>query len=59
MSEDNHQEKNQEKNLPRESLEEFSKRVGLKYVREKGGQEFTPYHSSHLSKPKPKQSSKD
>ena len=43
MSEDNPQEKNKDKK-PKESLEEFSKRVGLKYVREKGGMEFVPYH---------------
>src|SRR6516164_1886894 len=34
MSEDKHQEKNEE--LPRESLEEFSKRVGLKRIKEQG-----------------------
>jgi hypothetical protein len=33
---------------PHESLEEFSKRVGLKYIREKGGVEFCPYHGGNL-----------
>jgi hypothetical protein len=44
MSEDNHPEEKEEKKPHQESLEEFSKRVGLKYVREKGGVEFLPFH---------------
>jgi hypothetical protein len=35
------------KELPRESLKEFAKRVGLKYVEEPGGVEFSPYHGGH------------
>jgi hypothetical protein len=58
MNEDNHQEKNKEKK-PRESLEEFSKRVGLKYNRrEKGGQQFGAYPGGNLSHKRPKKTSK-
>ena len=57
MSEDNQQEKNQEKKVPCESLEEFSKRVGLKYVKEKaGGEQFLGYPGGNLSHERPKQS---
>jgi hypothetical protein len=45
-------ENNQKK--PRESLEEFSKRVGLKYV--KGGQEFSPGGNLLPKKPKQRES---
>jgi hypothetical protein len=52
-NEDN-QQKNQEKKLPRESFEEFCKRLGIKLVRvEKGGQEFAPFHGGNLSHKKP------
>jgi hypothetical protein len=57
VSEDNQQEKNQEKKVPCESLEEFSKRVGLKYVKEKaGGEQFLGYPGGNLSHERPKQS---
>jgi len=56
MSEDKHQAKNQEKK-PQESLEEFSKRVGLKYVKEKaGGEQFLGYPGGNLSHERPKES---
>jgi hypothetical protein len=42
MSEDNHQEKNQEKELPRESFDEFCRRLGIRIVNEPGGVEFSP-----------------
>jgi len=59
MSEDNQQEKNKDKK-PQESLEEFSKRVGIKYIKgEKGGQQFGAYPGGNLLPKKPKQSSKD
>jgi hypothetical protein len=57
MSEDNHQEKNEE--LPRESIEEFCKRLGIRMNKRSGGQEFSPYHGSHHFTKKPKQNSKD
>jgi hypothetical protein len=41
MSEDNQQEKNEE--LPRESIDEFCKRLGIRIVNEPGGVEFSPY----------------
>jgi hypothetical protein len=50
MSEDNHQEKNQEKKLPRESTDEFCKRLGIRIVNEKGGVEFVPYRGSQKAK---------
>jgi len=57
VSEDNQQEKNQEKKVPCESLEEFSKRVGLKYVKEKaGGEQFLGYPGGNLSHERPKES---
>ena len=42
MSEDNQQQNNQEKK-PRETLEQFANRVGLKYVRGRGGIQFGAY----------------
>ena len=57
MSEDNQPEKNEEKK-PRESLEEFSKRVGLKYVRSKGGGvQLGAHPGGNLLPKKPKQNS--
>ena len=46
MSEDNHQ----EKKLPRESTDEFYKRLGIRIVNEKGGVEFVPYRGSQKAK---------
>jgi hypothetical protein len=43
MSEDKHQEKNQEEKLPHESYDEFCRRLGIKRIKQKGGQEFVPY----------------
>ena len=58
MSEDNHQEKSPATKR-RETLEEFSKRVGLKYIKgEKGGQEFSPFHGGNLLDKKPKKTCK-
>jgi hypothetical protein len=58
MSEDKHQEKNQEKNLPRESFEEFCKRVGIKYIKEgKGGIQLGAYPGGNLLPKKPKKTS--
>jgi hypothetical protein len=51
MSEDNHQKKNEE--LPRESIDEFCKRLGIRIVNEKGGMEFVPYRGP--TKPLPEQ----
>jgi hypothetical protein len=51
MSKDNQDKK------PQESLEEFSKRVGLKYIREKGGVQFCPYTGGNLMHKRPKPSS--
>jgi len=42
MSKDNQQQNNQEKK-PRETLEQFANRVGLKYVRGRGGIQFGAY----------------
>jgi len=42
----------------RESLEEFSKRVGTKYIREKGGQQFGAYPGGNLLPKRPKKASK-
>jgi hypothetical protein len=53
MSEDNQQEKK-----PRESLEEFSKRLGLKHIKEEGGVEISPYHGVNLLPKRPKQAKK-
>jgi hypothetical protein len=53
MSED---EKNQEKKLPRESFEEFCKRLGIRIVNEKGGMEFVPYRGPQkAARPVPEQ----
>jgi hypothetical protein len=43
--------KNQDKK-PHESLEEFGKRVGLKYIKETGGTEFAPYRGLQKAAPK-------
>jgi hypothetical protein len=47
MSEDN--QKNQEKKLPRESFDEFCKRLGIRIVNEPGGVEFSPYRGPQKS----------
>jgi hypothetical protein len=53
------EEKNQEKRPPCESLEEFCKRLGIKYnTRQNGGMEFSPYHGGHHSDKKPAQRQK-
>jgi hypothetical protein len=58
MSEDNHPKNNPEKNQ-QESIEEFCKRVGLKYIKgEKGGMEFSPCHGGNLLHKRPKKTSK-
>jgi hypothetical protein len=50
---------NNEEKKPRESLEEFSKRVGLKYVRSKGsGVQLGAYPGGNLLPRKPKKASK-
>jgi hypothetical protein len=53
----NNEDKNQEKKPPRESFEEFCKRLGIKLVRgEKGGQEFSRYRGPQkAAKPVPEQ----
>jgi hypothetical protein len=38
---------------PRESSDEFCKRLGIRTVNEKGGVEFSPYHGGNLSAKKP------
>jgi len=59
MSDDDHQERNQEKK-PRESIEEFCARLGVKLHRsEKGGVEFAPFHGGNLLHKRPKRTSKD
>jgi hypothetical protein len=50
------QEKNQEKR--RESLEQFSKRVGIKYNRRKGGLQLGAYPGGNLLHKRPKKASK-
>jgi len=57
MSEDNQQQNNQEKK-PRETLEQFANRVGLKYVRGRGGIQFAAYPSGNLLHKRPKQEKK-
>jgi hypothetical protein len=46
------EEKNEAKK-PRETSDEFCKRLGIRTVNEKGGVEFSPYHCGHHFAEKP------
>jgi len=53
MNEEDQQEKNNDKK-PRETTEQFCKRLGIKLVREKGGVEFCPFTGGNLLHKRPK-----
>ena len=57
MSEDKHQEKNKDKK-PQESIEEFCKRLGIKYNTSRGGEQLGAYPGGNLLHKKPKKTSK-